>query len=289
MGGKTVGVEWTVREVLNWTRGYFQSAGICQPRLEAEILLAHSLDVDRLHLYLSPDKSLTPEERGRFRSMIQRRRAGTPLQHILGQTSFFGLSFRVGSGALLPRPETEELVERALVLAPQEPKIDCLDLGTGSGVIAVCLAKFLPNARVTAVDVSVDALSLARENARSNGVMERIAFVESDWWSRIDGRYDLVVSNPPYVPEDEVETLAVEVRDHEPRLAIDGGENGTERIRDLARGLPAHLKPGAVVLLEIGSGQGREVASILHDAGLPQVTVEADLSGKERFVIARCR
>jgi release factor glutamine methyltransferase len=284
-----VGGEWTVREVLNWTRGYFQSAGIGQPRLEAEILLAHSLQVDRLHLYLAPDRALTPEERDRFRTVIQRRRGGTPLEHLLGVTSFFGLRFRVGPGALLPRPETEELVERALLLAPRERGIDCLDLGTGSGVIAVCLAKHLPNARVTAVDLSRAALALAEENARSNGVADRVSLVESDWWSRVEGTYDLVVSNPPYVPESEIESLAVEVRDHEPRVAIDGGRGGIERIEDLARGLGAHLRPGAVVLLEIGSDQGRVVAAILGRAGLSEVTIEADLSGKERFVIARCR
>lgn len=280
--------EWTVRDVLNWTRSYFQSAGISQPRLEAETLLAHSLNVDRLYLYLSPDKSLTPEERERFRSAIQKRRAGIPLQHLLGETSFLGLRFRVGSQALVPRPETEELVERALGLAPRDRQIACLDLGTGCGVIAVCLAKCLPNARVTAVDVSAEALALARENAILNGVIDRILFMESDWFSRIDGQYDLVVSNPPYVPRSEVEGLAVEVRDHEPRLAIDGGEGGTERIRELTQDLRAHLEPGAVVLLEIGSGQGREVATILSHAGLAAIAVETDLSGKERFVIARC-
>ena len=280
--------EWTVRDVLNWTRGYFQSAGISQPRLEAETLLAHSLNVDRLYLYLSPDKSLTPEERERFRSAIQKRRAGIPLQHLLGETSFLGLRFRVGSQALVPRPETEELVERALGLAPRDRQIACLDLGTGCGVIAVCLAKCLPNARVTAVDVSAEALALARENAILNGVIDRILFMESDWFSRIDGQYDLVVSNPPYVPRSEVEGLAVEVRDHEPRLAIDGGEGGTERIRELTQDLRAHLEPGAVVLLEIGSDQGKEVATILSHAGLAGIAVETDLCGKERFVIARC-
>ncbi len=280
--------EWTVRDVLNWTRGYFQSAGISQPRLEAEILLAHSLNVDRLYLYLSPDKSLTLEQRERFRSAIQKRKAGVPLQHLLGETDFFGLRFRVGSQALVPRPETEELVERALELAPRDRPITCLDLGTGCGVIAVCLAKCLPNARVTAVDVSAEALALARENAVLNEVIDRILFMESDWFSRIDGQYDLVVSNPPYVPRGEIERLAIEVRDHEPRLAIDGGAAGTEKIRALTQDLRAHLEPGAAVLLEIGHGQGSEVVTILSHAGLAPVAVETDLAGRERFVIARC-
>ncbi|MCX6095843.1 MAG: peptide chain release factor N(5)-glutamine methyltransferase [Candidatus Bipolaricaulota bacterium] len=281
-------VDWTVREILNWTRGYLQGGGIGQPRLEAEILLAHSLNVDRLHLYLSPDKSLTEEERERFRAAIQKRRAGVPLQHLIGEVGFFGLRFRVGAGALVPRPETEELVERALALAPRERKIRCLDLGTGAGVIAVSLAKFLPNASVTAVDLSSEALELARENARSNGVSDRITFRESDWLRAVEGRYDLVVSNPPYVPEEEIGRLAVEVRDHEPRLAINGGKGGMERIEALTRDLGAHLHSGAAVLLEIGEGQGDAVAALLRQAGLTEVRVETDLSGRQRFVIGRC-
>ena len=175
-GGTTLSVIWTVREILNWTRGYFKNAGISQPRLEAEILLAHTLEVDRLHLYLSPDKPLTAEERTRFRNVIKSRRAGVPLQHLTGEITFFGLRFRAKKEALLPRPETEELVENALDIAPRDRDITCLDFGTGSGVIAVCLARFLPRATVTAVDLSPEALELARENAKLNGVFHRIDF-----------------------------------------------------------------------------------------------------------------
>lgn len=277
-----------MREILNWTRGYFKDAGIVQPRLEAEILLAFTLNVDRLHLYLSPDKPLTGEERAQFREAIKKRRAGVPLQHLTGEVRFFGLRFRVSKDALIPRPETEELVERALFLAPRDRDIACLDLGTGSGVIAVCLAKFLPRAAVTAVDLSPAALRLARENAQLNGVLDRITFWESDWFKRVEGAFDLIVSNPPYIAEEELEGLSVEVCQHEPFLALDGGKGGTERIEALATGLQGHMRPGGAVLLEIGNGQGARVVELMRRAGLIEARMEEDLAGKQRFVIARC-
>jgi len=273
--------------VLSWTRGYFEGAGIVQPRLEAEILLAHALDVDRLHLYLSPDKPLSVEERSRFRTFVQRRRAGEPLQHLIGEVTFFGLRFRVSREALIPRPETEELLDRTLRLAARDREIRCLDLGTGSGVIAVCLARYLPRAAVTAVDVSSAALELARANATLNEVADRIEFIESDWFVSLAGRFDLVVSNPPYVPSGAVDELAVEVRGHEPRVALDGGEDGTQAIGAILSSLPEHLSPGGCVLFEIGDGQGDAVSRRMHDAGLCDVRIDRDLSGRERFACAR--
>jgi len=287
MGGNTLAVEWTIREILNWTRGYFKNAGIPQPRLEAEILLAHTLNVDRLHLYLSPDKPLTPEERSRYRTVIKARRTGVPLQHLIGEVTFFGLRFKVSADVLIPRPETEELLERTLKLAPRDRDIRCLDLGTGTGVLAVCIARYLARAGVTAADISEVALRLAEENARINGVSERIAFVKSDWFSRIDGRFDLIVSNPPYVPSASLKELAVEVRDHEPRTALDGGSDGIEQIASLLAGVRDHLEPGGHLLLEIGDGQGEMVGEMIRGIGL-DVRTETDLAGKERFAVARC-
>jgi release factor glutamine methyltransferase len=273
--------------VLSWTRGYFEGAGIVQPRLEAEILLAHALDVDRLHLYLSPDKPLSVEERSRFRTFVQRRRAGEPLQHLIGEVTFFGLRFRVSRDALIPRSETEELLDHTLRFAPRDREIRCLDLGTGSGVIAICLARYLPRAAVTAADVSTTALDLARANATLNDVADRIEFIESDWFGSLSGRFDLVVSNPPYVASSAVEGLAVEVRNHEPRVALDGGERGTEAIGAILSEVVGHLSPGGLVLLEIGDGQGTEVTRRMNDAGLYEVRIDRDLSGRERFASAR--
>ena len=287
-GGTKLAVEWTIREVLNWTRGYFKDAGITQPRLEAEILLAHALDVERLHLYLSPDKPLTTDERTRYRAVVQERKSGVPLQHVVGEVSFFGLRFKVRRDALIPRPETEELLERALKMASRDRDIRCIDLGTGTGVIAVCLARYLPRAEVSAVDISPEALQLAEENARSNGVEERITFIQSDWFDGVTGRFDLVVSNPPYVDTEELERLSPEVRLHEPRVALDGGAAGLERIEALIGGLRERLLPGGGILLEVGHAQAEQVSRWLTAAGLSEIAVETDVAGVERFVVARC-
>ncbi|MFC2099956.1 peptide chain release factor N(5)-glutamine methyltransferase [Candidatus Bipolaricaulota bacterium] len=287
MGGGTLAAEWTIREVLNWTRGYFKSAGITQPRLEAEILLAHALDVDRLHLYLTPDKPLTTEERDRYRTVVKERQGGTPLQHLTGEVSFYGLRFRASKSALIPRPETEELLDHALRLAARQRDIRCLDLGTGSGVIAICLARYLPRAQVTALDISPAALQLAGENATMNEVDERIEFMKSDWFTHVTGRFDLIAANPPYVDRAELPGLPQEVRDHEPREALDGGTGGLEQIGRLLRGVPEHLAPGGHLLMEIGAAQGPQVVRMMTEAGLAEASVLADLSGKDRFAVAR--
>ncbi len=288
MGGTDLTTEWTIREVLNWTRGYFENAGIVQPRLEAEILLAHALEVDRLHLYLAPDKPLTQDERTRYRGVVQQRRSGTPLQHLIGEVNFYGLRFRVDREALIPRSETEELLDQVLQRVPRDGHICCLDLGTGTGVIAVCLARYLPSADVEAVDISSAALDIARDNARLNNVEDRIRFIQSDWFTRVEGCYDFIASNPPYIPSQAIENLAVEVRDHEPAAALDGGPDGLDAVRAIAAGLREHLNPGGVVLMEIGSDQGRAAVEILTAIGLVDVTIERDMAEKERFVVGRC-
>jgi len=288
MGGSALTVNWTVREILKWTRGYFKEAGIAQPRLEAEILLAHVMNVDRLHLYLSPDTSLTPDERARFREIIKKRRSGVPRQYLTGEVQFYGLRFRVRDDVFIPRPETEELLERALGIAPRDRDLACLDLGTGSGVIAVSLAKYLPRVKVTAVDLSVDAVKLAQENAELNKVVDRVDVVHSDWFERVPGKFDLIVSNPPYIPEEEMDDLPDEVREHEPHRALNGGKGGVEEIAKLVRGLKEHMHAGATALFEIGDGQGTMVREEMKDAGLTDIRVEHDFAEKERYVIARC-
>ena len=288
MGGSALTVNWTVREILKWTRGYFKGAGIVQPRLEAEILLAHVLGVDRLQLYLSPDTPLTPDERARFREVIKKRRSGVPLQYLTGEVQFYGLRFRVRDDVFIPRPETEELLEKALDLVPRDRDLNCLDLGTGSGVIAVSLAKYLPRVKVTAVDLSTDAVKLAQENAELNEVVDRVDVVHSNWFERVSGKFDLIVSNPPYIPEEEMAALPAEVRDHEPHRALDGGKRGVEEIAKLVRKLKEHMQAGATALFEIGDGQGKMVEEEMRDAGLTDIRVEHDFAEKERYVIARC-
>jgi release factor glutamine methyltransferase len=289
VGGSTLSTEWTIREVLNWTRGYFENAGIVQPRLEAEILLAHALEVDRLHLYLAPDKPLTHDERTRYRSVVKKRHSGTPLQHLIGEVSFYGLRFRVDRETLIPRAETEELLDQVIKNAPRDRATRCLDLGTGTGVIAVCMARYLSSAEVVASDLSPSALQVARENAKLNNVENRIEFIESDWFEDIRGSFDLIVSNPPYIPSRDLRSLAREVRDHEPSVALDGGADGLEKIRMMAVQLPHHLNPDGVVLLEIGHDQGARVQEILESIGLSEVTITGDMAGKDRFAVGRYR
>jgi release factor glutamine methyltransferase len=287
VGGTTLTTEWTIREVLNWTRGYFEDAGIVQPRLEAEILLAHALDVDRLHLYLAPDKPLTSDERVRYRTVVQQRRSGTPLQHVIGEVGFYGLRFRVDRETLIPRAETEELLDHVLKRASRDREMRCLDLGTGTGVIAVCMARYLPQAHVTAVDISPAALHVARHNAALNQVEDRIEFIESDWFNRVEGSFDFIASNPPYIRTDDVGGLPKEIREHEPLVALDGGADGLERIRAIVSQIMHHLRPAGTVLMEVGHDQGARVKTMLEDVGLVYVEVERDMAGKERFISGR--
>ncbi len=287
-GGLNLSANWTIRHILNWTRNYFKQAGITQPRLEAEILLAHCLGADRLYLYLNPDKPLSSSERAVYRDLVKQRHGGTPLQHLTREVLFYGLRFKVKKQVLIPRPETEELVDQALHAGKVEQSKRCLDLGTGSGVIAVCLAKYLASSTVTAVDVSNGALELAKENAALNDVENKIDFVRSDWFSDVDGEFDLIVSNPPYIDEAGLDDLPSEVHDHEPENALNGGNSGTEQIENLLSCLLPHATANALVLLEIGDSQAQRVQVLASKAGLIDIRVEHDLADKERFVIGRC-
>lgn len=201
---------------------------------------------------------------------------------------FFGLPFRVRPTALIPRPETEELVELALDAVPRDQSSSVLDLGTGSGVIAICLAKYAPAAQVVASDVSPDALTLAKDNASRLDVADRIRFIESDWFTSVEGTFDVIVSNPPYIDTEDLPALQREVREHEPRIALDGGQFGLASIQTLAQGVREHMVPGGKLLLEIGDRQAEAVTASLDAAGLEIEQVRRDLAGKERFVIARC-
>jgi len=259
-----------------------------QPRLEAEILLAHALDVDRLYLYLAPDKPLSSDERTRYRGVVKQRHSGTPLQHVVGEVGFYGLRFRVAREALIPRAETEELLDQVIKRAPRDREIRCLDLGTGTGVIAVCMARYLPLAQVTAVDVSLAALQMARENATLNEVGDRIEFLESNWFAHVDGKFDFIASNPPYIRSDELAQLPREVREHEPTVALDGGSDGLEKVHAIAAQLREYLQPNGVVLLEIGHDQGPRVKKMLENIGLVGVSIERDMAGKDRFAVGRC-
>ena len=277
----------TVRELLGPTREYLESKGVRSPRLDAEYLLAHVLGIKRLELYLDHDRPLEPAEVDRLRELVRRRGRREPLAYVLGSWGFYGLDLRCDARALVPRPETEVLVEHCLHLLEGSGAPGVVDVGTGTGAIALALATRLPDATVTAIDVSPGALALAAENAAANGLEDRVELLEGDLLAPVAGRrFDLVVSNPPYVAAgDDVDP---EVADYEPAaLAIYAGDRGRAILERLATDAPAALEPGGHLAVELGAGQAPWLAERLGDLGYERIAVTRDLRGVERVVSAR--
>lgn len=291
-------VSLKVGEAVLKAAGYLRERGVDSPRLDAELLMAHALECDRLKVYLQWDMALTPEETERMRAMLRRR--GTdrePIARILGQREFFGRPFRVARGAFVPRPETEWLIERALErfgggsgagnVSASPRHFQAIDIGTGSGCLAITLALECPGAGVHATDISDDALRIARENASALGAGGRVRFHRGDLFAGLDGPFDLVLSNPPYVATEAIAGLMPEVQRHDPHTALDGGEGGLQIVDRIIPETTARTRPGALLLLEIGEGQGGEVARRLEEAGAFRgVRVHHDLAGLERYVEA---
>ena len=272
----------TLGEVLKLSTGFLAERGVASPRLDAEFILAHALELARLDLYLEHDRPLTEAELDRCRALVERRGRREPLAYVLGEWGFRRLTLRCDSRALVPRPETEVLVERALALLDGVERPDVLDVGTGTGAVALSLALERPDVRATALDISADALALARENAEATRL--EVTLVEGDFRTGLPGGpYDLVVSNPPYVRPDEIETLEPEVREWEPREALVSDDGPAEVARVAA---PA-LKPGGALALEVGDGQAPAVAAALAELGYHDVTITVDLNGRERIVEGR--
>jgi release factor glutamine methyltransferase len=256
-------------------------------RLDAETLLMHLIHRDRAFLIAHQHEILTAEGAVRYYALIEQRMAGEPIQYITGETEFYGLPFRVTRDVLIPRPETEHLVEKVLSLAANFKKPRIVDVGTGSGAIAVALAHKLPGAEITAIDISAAALSIARGNAELNGVAERIRFLEGDLLAPVTGeQFELVVSNPPYVAESDRESLAVEVRDYEPAVALFAGR-GLDVYRRLIPGARELLAPGGYLALEIGYGQDSAIARLLAGAGFEEIEFTGDLQGIPRVASGR--
>jgi release factor glutamine methyltransferase len=280
---------WTVLELLRWTQGHFASRGIENPRLDAECLLAHALASDRLRLYLDFEKPVEPAERARFRELVRRRAdERVPVAQLTGRKEFWSLAFEVSPDVLIPRPETETLVAWLLDALPdREAELELLDVGTGSGAIAVALATELPKARFTATDVSQAALTLAERNALAHGVADRIRFLPGDGFAPVAGRrFDAVLANPPYVAERDAASLAPELG-HEPRGALFAGADGTDLLRRFAAEVGGHLAPGGRAAFEVGGEQAGLVAAWLSAAGLRDVEVRRDLAGRQRIVVGR--
>ncbi len=253
------------------------------PLREARLLLAHAAGLSRERLHLLDGADLTPEILGRYDAYLTRRAAGEPVSRILGYRDFWTGRFRITPAVLDPRPETETLVALAL----QAPFGRVLDLGTGSGCILLSLLGERPDALGIGTDLSAAALDVARDNARSLGLEGPARFVRADWFDGVEGRFDLIVSNPPYIAAAELPGLFRDVRDHDPRMALSPGDDGLAAYRAIAIGLADHLVPGGRLLVETGWQQGAAVAAILCRAGLDAVSVHADLEGRDRVVTGR--
>ena len=283
-----------VLEVIQRSASFLQTRGVESPRLQIEWILAHTLRIPRLQLYLQFDRLLDAATLDRIRSAVQRRGQREPLQHILGTAPFCGLELEVSRAVLVPRPETELLAEQAwtwlhLHFPPGSPKPQVLDWGTGSGCLALAVATHHPAAQITAIDISPESLAVANRNAQRLQLESRIVFIESAGTSRLppESRFHLVVSNPPYIPSQDIASLEPEVRDHDPVLALDGGPDGLTAYRTIAHSLPRHLDPRGVLLLELGDNQAPGVSRILVEAGWIVLEVRPDHSGRERFLAAQ--
>jgi release factor glutamine methyltransferase len=275
----------TVLEVLQATTAYFKKHNVENPRLNAEHVLAHVLGRKRIELYLEFERVLTDAELAPLRELVRRRGEGEPLQHLLGDVEFCGLIFLCDKRAMVPRPETEELVESLKSQIPN-PKSEILDVGTGSGVIALSLASEFPGAEILAVDISDDALALAQENAARLNLVGRVRFLKSNLLENVEGTFDLVVANLPYVSTQTRDTLSREVL-HDPAIAVFASGRGDELIRELIAQAPSRLRPGGMLALEIGIGQSEALFSALAEKNYRDIYSKTDYSGVTRFLFAR--
>lgn len=280
----------TIREIKERTEAFFESKGVPNARLDTDTLIAHSLGIKRLELYLDLDRPLTEAQLVELRPLVKRRADREPLQYIVGTVDFCDMELKVDRRALIPRYETEELVELVSEALTEQPN-QILDLGTGSGALALAFAKRYPEASVDAVDVSAEALSLAKENAQEQKLEGQVTFHEGSWFSPLglgEERYELIVSNPPYLTEEEMTTAEPEVVAHEPHSALVSGNDGLDDCRLIFKDAAAHLKPGGLLALETGIAQAEGLDALAAAAGLQGECIE-DLSGRPRFYFARKR
>ena len=279
---------WTVRSLLAWAREWLEKKGVESPRLDAELLLAHALSCDRVRLYIDVDKPLSAEELARFKPLIRRRGTREPVAYILGSKEFHGRAFEVASGVFIPRPETELLVRLAVAALPRGVPARVLDLCAGSGAVGVSIAAERPEAQVDLVELSVPAARVAARNAERHAP-GRVRVHQGDLYAALPdpARYHAIVANPPYIPARCERELAPDIVDHEPHLALFGGDDGLAVIRRVIEGLPDRLAPGGVFATEIDPSQGDAVAGLCRGAGLSGVRVDRDLAGFPRHVVGR--
>ncbi len=280
----------TVLELLQLTSDYFAKKGIDSPRLNAELLLSHVLGCKRLDLYLSFDKPVQESEVNRYRETVRKRGAFTPLQYIIGETDFYGITLKVNSQVLIPRPETELLVEKAITIARSNKVTSILDIGTGSGNIAIVLARELPETLITAIDISNDALNLAKENAERYQVLRNVQFLQCDILQEnevLQKKYSMIVSNPPYVSSDEYPALQKEITLYEPRIAVTDEADGYRFYRRIIQLSSSLLEPGGMVIFEMALGQAEEIHKLLQAGGFTNIECMKDYQGIERIISGR--
>jgi release factor glutamine methyltransferase len=280
---------WTVGRVVRWAADDFRARGIESPRLEAELLLAQALETDRLRIIVDAARELESSELARYRDLIQRRRKGEPVAYIRGQKEFFGRVFHIDKRVLVPRPDTEILVEVALRRTSSFPMPGrYLDLCTGSGCVAISIARERPACKMMAVDLSPDALAVARENATRLGTVHQIAWLTGDLFRPLQvlagPKFELIVANPPYIAEAEMGGLPLDVRAFEPRLALTGGADGLDVTRRIVAEAPRHLFGRGVLAVEMGTGQTDRVKQLFAEAGFTEIVVDKDYGGHERVV-----
>jgi release factor glutamine methyltransferase len=281
-----IGGEMELRVALAQATTVLERAGLAEPRLDAEVLLAHALGLTRAQLYACLTQRLSPQDRERYQALIARRARHEPVAYIVGHRAFYGLDFLVDRRALIPRPETELLVERAVVIAQARSLRLIADVGTGCGAIAISLAAHLPEATLYALDASPDALAVAEANCRRHGVEGRVHLLRGDLLSPLPQPVDLITANLPYVPREELQSLPPAIRDYEPLTALDGGEDGLEAIRRLLAQARGHLRPRGAILLEIGADQGPAVAQLAQQRfPMAKVDVIRDYADLDRVVV----
>lgn len=294
---------WTIIKLLNWAADYFTAKGIDSPRLDAELLLSHALGLRRIDLYLQFDKAPLPAELATFKELVRRRAAREPVAYILGRKEFWSRQFVVTRDVLIPRPETEILVAAVIDLCrrwqvgdglEKATPLTGIDVGTGSGIIAVTLLAEVPQLQVTAIDVSEAAIAVARENAQKHGVADRIEFVQASIFdlssaevrmSAANEKFNLIVSNPPYIVSSKITELAPEIARYEPAVALDGGADGLDFYRSLVPFAATHLDPGGAVAVEIGEEQGLKVSAMFRASGFSEVAILKDHARHDRVVV----
>jgi release factor glutamine methyltransferase len=280
---------WTVQEVVAWTTDDLKKRGVSTSRLDAELIVAQALGIDRIKILIEGSRELSSAELEAIRALVKRRRSFEPIAYLRGTREFYGRPFRVDRRVLVPRPDTETLVEVALQrLSGHDLGARVLDLCTGSGCVAISLKCERPTISIDAVDLSPDAIAVARDNAQRLGAVWNVRFLVGDLFAPLPPgiRYDLVVANPPYIATGEIPTLDPDIKDHEPRLALDGGTDGLAVVRRLVEGAPGHLRPGGALALELGAEEAPAVRELLEKQGWTDIRTARDYGGHERVVSA---